>query len=250
MDEILMTENETNFEKLFARPNKTEFVKDAFHNAIIHGERREELATKKIGTKCASVHKHIIPSKSEQNIYVRLTDLQTVQPFEAGFENIFKTRKQEADDFYATVISNNSNTSLANIQRQAFAGLLWSKQYYHYDQDSWLNSNDGITPGSKARLDGRNSGWKKLKAKDILLMPDKWEYPWFAAWDLAFHCIPMAKIDPTFAKNQLITLTREWYMNPEGQIPAYEWNFSDLNPPVQAFAALRIFELEKSKSGK
>lgn len=249
-DQILMTENETNFERLFGKPNNTEFVKDAFHEAIIHGEKRQALVSKQTGTKCASVHTCLIPSKGTKEIFVRLSDQQMEQPFEEGFEDIFNLRKQEADDFYATIISSNTNKKLANIQRQTFAGLLWSKQYYHYDVDSWVNSNDGITANSNSRISGRNSGWKKFKAKDVLMMPDKWEYPWFAAWDLAFHCIPMAMIDPTYAKNQLITLTREWYMNPEGQIPAYEWNFSDLNPPVQAFAALRIFELEKSKTGQ
>jgi hypothetical protein len=249
-EEILLTENETNFQKLFGKPNKTEFVKDAFHEAIIHGVNKAALAAKETGTKCAAIYTYLIPPMGTQEIYVRLTDQQIDKPFDEGFENIFKIRKQEADDFYASLITNNSNQALANIQRQAFAGLLWSKQYYHYDLDSWINSSDGITSESQERNNGRNSGWKKFKAKDILLMPDKWEYPWFAAWDLAFHCIPMAMIDPAFAKHQLITLTREWYMNPEGQIPAYEWNFSDLNPPVQAFAALRIFELEKAKSGK
>jgi hypothetical protein len=249
-DEILMTENETNHQRLFNQPNNTEFVKDAFHNAIICGEKRKELAAKETGTKCASIHQFNIPSKVTQIMYVRLTDLQTNEPFENGFENIFQIRKQEADDFYADIIPTNIEQGLINVHRQAYAGLLWSKQYYHYDIDSWVNTSDGITPLTNSRKSGRNSNWDKFKSKDVLLMPDKWEYPWFAAWDLAFHCIPMASIDPVFAKNQLITLMREWFMNPEGQVPAYEWNFSDVNPPVQAFAALRIYEIEKLKTGK
>ena len=135
------------------------------------------------------------------------------------------------------------------IKRQAFAGLLWSKQYYHFDIERWIHTSDGITPVSNARLSGRNSEWQSLKNQDIILMPDKWEYPWYAAWDLAFHCIAVAAIDSTFAKNQLIILTREWYMSPDGQIPAYEWNFSDVNPPVQAFAALQVYQIEKEKTG-
>ncbi|MEI9933625.1 MAG: hypothetical protein WDM71_01945 [Ferruginibacter sp.] len=127
---------------------------------------------------------------------------------------------------------------------------MWSKQYYHYDVERWLKTTDGITPSSDDRLNGRNHDWKYLKNQDIILMPDKWEYPWYAAWDTAFHCVAMAIIDPVFAKNQLVLLMREWYMNPSGQIPAYEWNFGDVNPPVHAFAALQVYRTEKEMTGK
>ena len=158
--------------------------------------------------------------------------------------------KNEADEFYQSILPDNISPDLANIQRQAFAGLLWSKQYYHFDVERWLQTDDGITPISQTRQNGRNSQWKYLKNQDIILMPDKWEYPWYAAWDLAFHCIAISNIDPGFAKNQLVLLTREWYMNPEGQLPAYEWTFSDVNPPVQAFAALQVYKNEQERRGK
>jgi hypothetical protein len=142
------------------------------------------------------------------------------------------------------------NDDLLNIQRQAFAGLLWNRQYYHYDVERWLFKSNGITPISDARLHGRNNDWPYLKNQDIIIMPDKWEYPWYAAWDTAFHCIAIAKIDPSFAKNQLLLIMREWYMNPEGQLPAYEWNFNDVNPPVHAFAAYQIYSIEKNQNGE
>ena len=138
---------------------------------------------------------------------------------------------------------------MLRIQRQALAGLLWSKQYYHYDVERWLTTSDGITEVNAGKLHGRNNDWKHLKNQDIILMPDKWEYPWYAAWDLAFHCIPMARMDPEFAKHQLLLIMREWYMQPDGQLPAYEWHFSDVNPPVQAWAALQVYRIEKSMKG-
>jgi hypothetical protein len=162
---------------------------------------------------------------------------------------LFEQRKKEADEFYQSIFPNNSSPETDSIQRQAIAGLLWSKQYYHYDVERWLNASDGITPLSDERTLGRNHEWKYLKNQDIISMPDKWEYPWYAAWDLAFHTISMAMVDPVFAKNQLILLMREWYMNPDGQIPAYEWNFKDVNPPVHAFAALEVYYAEKKMTG-
>ena len=249
-DEILFTENETNNEKLFNRTNQTDVVKDAFHDAIIGNKNRDILKNRKMGTKCAPVYTFTIEPGASRTIHLRLSNEKIRDPFAKGFENLFVIRKNEADEFYSEIIPAGVSTESSNIYRQAFAGLLWSKQYYHYDVDRWLQTSDGITPQVLSRLMQRNHDWKNLKAKDILLMPDKWEYPWFAAWDLAFHCIPMALIDPAFAKHQILTLMREWYMNPEGQVPAYEWNFDDVNPPVQAFAALRVYEIEKEKTGK
>jgi hypothetical protein len=178
-----------------------------------------------------------------------LNNKLTENPFAQGFKDIFKTRKQEADDFYAAILPPGLGGDLANIQRQAFAGLLWSKQYYHYDIEEWLNYDDSITPVSIGKMNGRNSNWTHLKNQDIIMMPDKWEYPWYAAWDLAFQCIPMAIVDPTFAKHQLLLMMREWYMKPDGQLPSYEWNFSEVNPPVQAWAAFQVYNIEKKQKG-
>ncbi len=247
--EVLFTENETNYARFGGQTDGSPFVKDAFHDAIIHGENRALLQNKKQGTKCAPVFKMEIAAGGSQKIYLRLTNTSTDNPFADGFENIFVQRKQEADEFYASILPKNVTADDANIQRQAFAGLLWSKQYYHLDVERWLNSSDGITANTNQRLQGRNHQWRYLKNQDVLIMPDKWEYPWYASWDLAFHCIAMSLIDASFAKNQLLLLTREWYMNPEGQIPAYEWNFSDVNPPVQAMAAWEVYQNEKTKTG-
>ncbi len=248
-EKIWFTENETNEEKLFNRPNATPFVKDIFHDAVIQNKNITDLQKKKQGTKCSPVYATTIQGNSSYVVNLRLTNTPTDNPFAKGFDEIFNLRRKEADNFYADILPKNISKELALIKRQAFAGLLWSKQYYHFDIERWIHTSDGITPVSNARLSGRNSEWQSLKNQDIILMPDKWEYPWYAAWDLAFHCIAVAAIDSTFAKNQLIILTREWYMSPDGQIPAYEWNFSDVNPPVQAFAALQVYQIEKEKTG-
>src|SRR5690348_299374 len=247
--EVLFTENETNFQKLFNKPNTSEFVKDAFHDAIIKGTNYEKLKERKYGTKCSPVYKFDIDSKKSIAVFLRLSNKNVEKPFAADFKDIFIKRKNEADVFYETIHPDTSNEDQKNIQRQAFAGLLWNKQYYHYDLVRWLNTSDGITPVSTERKNGRNHTWKYLKNQDILSMPDNWEYPWYAAWDMAFHCITFAVIDPVFAKHQLSLLMREWYMNPQGQLPAYEWNFSDVNPPVHAFAALQIYKTEQAIYG-
>ena len=249
-DYTLFTENETNKERLFGTPNDTPFVKDAFHEAVINGTDLEELKALSSGTKFSPVYALQIKAKSSQTIKLRLSKGRVKNPFDEKFNAVFIDRKKEADDFYQNLAGKNSTEDEKRIQRQAFAGLLWSKQYYHYDTQRWLTTSDGISPVVENRLNGRNSSWKYLKNQDVISMPDKWEYPWYAAWDLAFHCVPMAMIDPNFAKNQLILIMREWYMNPEGQIPAYEWNYSDVNPPVQAWAALEVYRIEKEKKGK
>ncbi|NNV55478.1 MGH1-like glycoside hydrolase domain-containing protein [Limnovirga soli] len=248
--ERYFTENETNTEKLYNKPNITPFTKDAINNAVIDQINVDQLKKNKTGTKFSPVYKFKIPGGSTKTICLRLSNVLMDAPFSKGFDQIFNQRKKEADEFYADVLPKNASEDLKNIQRQALAGLLWSKQYYHYDIENWLSVNDGIAHVSDQRKNGRNHQWLHLKNQDVLLMPDKWEYPWYAAWDLAFHCIPMALIDPTFAKHQLILMMREWYMKPDGQLPAYEWNFSDVNPPVHAWSALQVYHIEKKKTGK
>jgi len=244
------TENETNTHKVSDIPNETPFVKDAFHEAVIRKKNLRALRTKKSGTKFAPVYHQKIQGGESKSIYLRLSNTDLVVPFEDGFENIFASRKAEADDFYNAILPSNISNEMKSIQRQALAGLLWNKQYYHYDVERWLTTSDGITEVNSGKLNGRNHEWKHLKNQDIICMPDKWEYPWYAAWDLAFHCIPMAMLDPGFAKHQLLLIMREWYMKPDGQLPAYEWHFSDVNPPVQAWAALQVFRIEKNTTGK
>jgi hypothetical protein len=246
--ELLFTENETNTEKLFGKENACSRVKDAFHEAIINNDTRL-VTSQKVGTKFSPLYQLTIGPGNSKEIYLRLSDQVVQTPFDEAFEELFKQRKKEADEFYASVISDSLPLEMKNIQRQAYAGLLWNKQYYHYDLERWINNSDGISPICDERLNGRNHLWKYLKNQDVIVMPDKWEYPWYAAWDTAFHCIPMAVIDPVFAKNQMILIMREWYMNPQGQLPAYEWNFSDVNPPVHAFCAMEVYRIEKEKKG-
>lgn len=248
-DTKLFTENETNFNKVDGSANKTPFTKDAFHDAIIKGVNKTKLRNKKEGTKFSPVYELNIKAGETKSIYCRLTDKAEVKPFIHGFENIFKSRKQEADDFYTAILPNGISDDLKNIQRKALAGLLWSKQYYHFDVERWLTTSDGITPANEGKKTGRNNDWTHLKNQDVIAMPDKWEYPWYAAWDLAFHCISLAMVDVVFAKHQLQLIMREWYMKPDGQLPAYEWNFSDVNPPVQAWAAMEIYRIEKETYG-
>ncbi|WP_018630286.1 MGH1-like glycoside hydrolase domain-containing protein [Niabella aurantiaca] len=249
-DDALFTDNETNFEKLFDRPNASIFVKDAFHDAVIEGENTEALRNRKHGTRFAPVYKRSVNAGETVSIYCRLTNQPSENPFDDHFLQLFEKRKKEADAFYKTIFRKGIDPNMARVQRQALAGLLWSKQYYHYDVERWLSVSDGITPIVPSRLTGRNSEWTHLKNQDIISMPDKWEYPWYAAWDQSFQCISMAVVDPVFAKNQLLLLMREWFMKPDGQLPSYEWNFSDVNPPVQAWAAMEIYEVEKKMSGK
>ena len=248
-DEILFTDNETNQFELKGELNETPFVKDAFHNRIILGEDGSALQNRKEGTKMAPVYRMKIAARSTQTLYCRLSDLETDQPFPEDFDSIFSVRKKEADEFYASLLPQGLSPDMAAIQRQAIAGVLWSKQFYHYDVEKWLSTSDGVTPVNYNKLTGRNSEWQHLKNQDIILMPDKWEYPWYAAWDLAFQCIAMALVDPDFAKHQLLLIMREWYMKPDGQLPAYEWNFSDVNPPVHAWAALQVYNMEKKQKG-
>jgi len=249
-DDALFTENETNTSIVTGIANQSIFVKDAFHDAIIRHENVAALRERRTGTKFAPVYRRTIQPLETITIYCRLSSKPHRSPFSKGFENIFTHRKLEADEFYKAILPGGLNPELANVQRQALAGLLWSKQYYHFDVERWLTEDDGITPVSSSKMSGRNSDWKHLKNQDIISMPDKWEYPWYAAWDQGFQSISMAAVDPTFAKHQLLLIMREWYMRPDGQLPAYEWNFSDVNPPVQAWAAMQVYHIEKRKTGK
>jgi len=249
-NDALFTDNETNTQIVTGIPNESIFVKDAFHHAVINKENVELLRSRKVGTKFSPVYKMKVNGRDTKTIYCRLSNQLVDNAFVRGFSDIFKIRKQEADDYYAAILPSGMNDDMAKIQRQALASLLWSKQYYHFDVERWLSTSDGITAVSHSKMTGRNHDWKHLKNQDIISMPDKWEYPWYAAWDLAFQCISMAVADPTFAKHQLLLVMREWYMKPDGQLPAYEWNFSDVNPPVQAWAALQVYQIEKKNTGK
>ncbi|MBC8112013.1 MAG: glucosidase, partial [Verrucomicrobia bacterium] len=247
-DETLFTENETNTQRLFNFPNKTAFVKDAFHEAIAQGNQymHQLCREKQQGTKFAPVYRLKIEGKSSATITLRLVNQELAEPFGKNFETVFKDRLKDADEFYESFHPKDSALDTDKIQRQAFAGLIWTKQYYHYDIERWLEGDPGLPKPPANRKNGRNNKWKHLKNEDVISMPDKWEYPWYAAWDLAFHCVPMSLIDPVFAKNQLILMCREWYMSPLGQLPAYEWNFFDVNPPVHAWAALSVYRIEKA----
>ncbi len=244
----LFTENETNNECLFNTPNASPYVKDAFHRAIIHGEK-DAVNPEKKGTKGAFVYSCTLDSGSSTTFRLRLSAKGHVAPFES-FDSVMPMRKKEADAFYETVHGPDLSDEERRIQRQALAGMLWTKQIYYLDVPQWLNGDPAMPPPPEARKHGRNHEWRHINNFDLLSMPDKWEYPWYAAWDLAFHCIPLAMVDPEFAKRQLELITREWYMHPNGQLPAYEWSFGDVNPPVHAWAALEVFQVCAQQQGK
>jgi hypothetical protein len=249
-ESVLFTENETNRERLFNVPNLSPFVKDSFHDAITK-KNYAVFRQKQSGTKSAVVYRFEIPAGGSRTVQLRLTEEEAEDnPLGEGFDDLFGKRASEADEFYSAFVPEDPVSDVVRVQRQAFAGLLWNKQYYNYEIDAWLNGDPGQPPPPEARKRGRNSEWSYLFNRDVISMPDKWEYPWYASWDLAFHCIPLSVIDPDFAKKQLILFLREWYMHPNGQIPAYEWNLGDVNPPVHAWASLRVYQLEKERSGE
>ncbi|MDF5726896.1 MAG: glucosidase [Rhizonema sp. PD38] len=247
---LLFTENESNFARLFGSANASPYVKDGINDYIVQG-RKDAINPMQTGTKVSADYKFAIASGETKTIQIRLTDssFSHSQPF-ADFDQIMQTRQREADEFYQRICPYPLSDDLRNVQRQAFAGMLWSKQYYYYAVDEWLNGDPAYPPPPSERKHGRNSEWMHLYNDDILSMPDKWEYPWYAAWDLAFHLIPLAMIDPDFAKHQLDRLTREWYMHPNGQLPAYEWAFGDVNPPVHAWGALKVYQIEQKLYGR
>ncbi len=250
--QMLFTENETNTERLFGQPNSSPFVKDAFHTAVTR-EDYAPFSAKEKGTKFAPVYHFTINGGESREIRLRLCRKGAVNKNKSllgeGFETVFQERLQDANEFYGQ-FAGSQEEDFGNIQRQAFAGMLWSKQYYNLDMPRWLNGDPGQPSPPENRKNGRNHHWMTLNNEDIISMPDKWEYPWYAAWDLAFHCVPLAMVDAEFAKNQLLLFLREWYMHPNGQIPAYEWAFGDVNPPVHAWACLQVYKMDKARNGK
>jgi hypothetical protein len=264
--ELLFTENETNAKKLFGSENRTPFVKDGINDYVVHG-KQDAVNPEKSGTKAAALYNLRIAPGASATVRLRLTDQEPrvarmsaprlvlaqapkAELFGGAFESIFSARRKEADEFYAMRAPKDISEDARNVQRQAFAGLLWSKQFYHFDVHTWLEGDPAGPRPPESRKKGRNQEWSNLYNADVISMPDKWEYPWYAAWDLAFHCIPLAQVDPDFAKEQLTLLLREWYMHPNGQLPAYEWAFGDVNPPVHAWAAWRVYKIEKRMRGK
>ena len=252
-DDLFFTENESNSERLWGIPNSTPFVKDSINDRIVSG-KIDHVNSAGFGTKAAAYYKFNIPAKETTSIQLRLTRASANkktnnEPF-ADFEEIFTKRRAEADEFYGEIAPSSLTEEQRAVQRQAFAGLLWSKQFYHYIVDQWLDGDPDQPPPPDERKHGRNSGWRHLYNERVMSMPDKWEFPWYASWDLAFHCIPLALVDVQFAKAQLDLIVREWYQHPNGKVPAYEWNFDDVNPPVLAWAAWRVYQIERKKTGK
>jgi len=242
----LFTENESNSPKLwnFGEPG---YYKDGFHERIVEG-KLDRVNPAGIGTKAGVWYQASIPGGGTQQLRLRLTGSDLAAPFQ-DFDSLLAQRHADADQFYADLQKDIAGEDEKLVQRQAFAGLIWSKQFYHFDVARWLKGDPSQPTPPVQRLHGRNVDWRNLNNADIVSMPDKWEYPWYASWDLAFHCIPFALIDADFAKHQLVLLTREWYMHPNGQIPAYEWAFSDVNPPVHAWAAWRVYQIDRKQNG-
>ncbi len=243
--ELLFTENETNAKRLWGVGNRAPFVKDGIHETVVD-KAEGKVNPEGVGTKVAAHYSMVIGPGATETILLRLSANRQSKPF-TGAAELFTTRTEESDEFYSAVSTAQTEDARA-VQRQALAGLLWSKQFFYYDVDKWLKGDPAGPPPPPQR--SRNKGWRHLSNMDIIIMPDTWEYPWYAAWDLAFHCIAMAMIDSDFAKNQLLLMLHERYMHPNGQLPAYEWAFSDVNPPVHAWVAWRIYMQEKERTGK
>jgi hypothetical protein len=239
--ELLFTDNETNTERLYGVPSPSRHTKDAFHDHVIGG-RRDAVRGDRMGTKCAAHYRLNVPAGGQVVVRLRLSadgDLDLGQAFERTFER----RSEEADEFYRERLPVAATAEERAVARQAYAGLLWSKQFYHYIVEHWRDGDPAHPQPPPGHKDGRNRDWSHVHCRDVISMPDKWEYPWFASWDLAFHMVPFARIDPAFAKEQILLLLREWYMHPNGQIPAYEFAFGDVNPPVHAWAAWRVYKI-------
>jgi hypothetical protein len=251
IDDLFFTENETNAERLWGIEKSQAFVKDSINDCVVNG-KIDKVNPVQTGTKAAAHYKFNIPPGETISIRLRLTrgGAKTSAEAFADFDAIFKLRRAEADQFYNELAPESLGEEHRGIQRQAFAGMLWNKQFYHYIVDQWLDGDPGQPTPPPERLEGRNSRWRHIYNERVMSMPDKWEFPWFASWDLAFHCVPLALIDPQFAKTQLDLIVREWYQHPNGQLPAYEWNFSDVNPPVIAWAAWRVYQIERKQTGK
>ena len=248
--ELLFTENETNTERIWGNPAASPYVKDGIDAHVVRGELGR-VNPELTGTKAAAWYHCTVASGQTQTIKLRLSNAPPVgDPLGSAFDSMLAQRIREADEFYATVIPRNLSDDAKSVMRQALAGLLWNKQFYKYDVKRWLDGDPAGPPPPAERRRGRNHQWTHLYNEDVVSMPDKWEYPWYAAWDLSFHCIPLALVDPDFAKEQLILFLREWYMHPSGQLPAYEWALGDVNPPVQAWAAWRVYKIERRIRGK
>ena len=246
---LLFTENETNSRRLYGDEEGPRYAKDAFHDYVVMGQKGA-VNPSHIGSKAAAHYVLTLPAHATATIRLRFTNAASAGAFTPqNFEAVFDARRREADEFYETLAPRRLSKDARRVQRQAFAGLLWSKQYYHYDVSRWLKGDPVGPEPPLERQHGRNADWTHLYNTDVLSMPDKWEYPWYAAWDLAFHCIPLALVDPTFAKEQLVLMLREWYMHPNGQMPAYEWALGDVNPPVHAWAAWRVYKIEQKRKG-
>ncbi|WP_437671976.1 MGH1-like glycoside hydrolase domain-containing protein [Sorangium sp. So ce131] len=241
--ELLFTDNETNAERLFGVASRSPYRKDAFHDYLIRGAR-DAVNPAKRGTKAAAHYRLVVPPSAEVTLRLRLVaDAEApAAPFGPDFDATFAARLREADDFHDSVAPENTSAEERAVLRQAYAGLLWSKQFYHYAVGEWIEGDPPLFP-PESRRHGRNAEWRHVYNRDVISMPDKWEYPWYAAWDLAFHMIPFARIDPAFTKDQLVLFLREWYMHPNGQLPAYEFAFGDVNPPVHAWAAWRVYKI-------
>jgi hypothetical protein len=252
--ELLFTENETNNERLFQTTNATPFVKDAFHNYLVGGQR-DAVNPEKVGTKAAAHYTLSIPGGASQTIRLRLTDAAPGKhgspartQFGNAFETVMTARRKEADEFYAGIISPKLNADQTNVVRQAMAGMLWGKQFYNYDVNKWLDER-GADPFKNNQSGARNTKWHHMYNADIVSMPDKWEYPWYAAWDLAFHVVALSMVDDDFGKQQLDLMLHERYLHPNGQLPAYEWNFGDVNPPVHAWSTIFTYRLDQANRG-
>ncbi|MBY0503081.1 MAG: glucosidase [Bryobacteraceae bacterium] len=247
-DQLIFTENETNTRRLYGDGSGSNYTKDSFHDYILRGAE-DRINARQTGTKAAAVKQLLIPAGASATVRLRLTNSRNSEAFGLAFDRIIEQRIQEAGEFYARAIPMDLSDDGRNVMRQAFAGLLWSKQFYHYVVREWLDGDESQPAPSPSRKNGRNKDWGHLYNADVISMPDKWEYPWYAAWDLAFHCVPLALVDSDFAKEQLMLMVREWYMHPNGQLPAYEWAFGDVNPPVHAWAAWRVYKIEKKRRG-
>jgi hypothetical protein len=246
-EEFLFCDNETNFEKLHNSPNLSQYTKDGINDFIVN-KKTEAVNPNHIGTKASAKYTQTIPGLGKKVFKLRFTNQTPADAF-ADFDAIFEQRLLEADEFYAALQKGIEDDNLKSIQRQSYAGMLWTKQWYYFNVFEWTKGDPSMPKPDAERKKGRNNTWKHLYAANILSMPDKWEYPWFAAWDLAFHTLPLARLDPDFAKRQLSVILREYYMHPNGQIPAYEWSFSDVNPPVHAWAAWKVYEIDKEMNG-
>ncbi|MDJ0953265.1 MAG: glucosidase [Acidimicrobiia bacterium] len=246
-DGVVFTENETNNEALWGTANDSPYVKDAFHRYLVGGED-SAVNNAGSGTKAASIHKIALEPEETRSVRLRLSTAEHPQPF-ADHAVVMQSRREEADEFYTSIQAVGLGQDERELQRTAYAGMIWTKQLYYFDIEQWLDGDPAGPNPPLSRKWGRNRDWRHLNNFDVISMPDAWEYPWYAAWDSAFHCVPLAEIDPAFAKNQIELFTREWYMHPNGQLPAYEWELGDVNPPVHAWGARRVYEIDAAANG-